>query len=192
MKLGKIALVATVLLLVGAVGLLAQAGTFGDSSDDGGRGRVVNHRLTVRANVRGADISIDGVRQRQTAPATFTLRPDTYTIRVEARGYQPWQRRVDLDSDRTLVAELLPPTATILLQIPSEFLNDRVRDPWRQIDLYVDGRLRTESRVEVEPGYHDVAIASGGLMIENELSFEAGRTYTLELIMRLGFFQSRR
>ena len=163
MKLGKIALVATVLLLVGAVGLLAQAGTFGDSGDDGGRGRVANHRLTVRANVRGADISIDGVRQRQTAPATFTLRPDTYTIRVEARGYQPWQRRVDLDSDRTLVAELLPPTATILLQIPSEFLNDRVRDPWRQIDLYVDGRLRTEARVEVEPGYHDVAIASGGL-----------------------------
>ena len=29
-------------------------------------------------------------------------------------------------------------------------------------------------------------------MIENELYFEAGRTYTLELIMRLGFFQSRR
>ncbi|MFW5789315.1 MAG: PEGA domain-containing protein [Spirochaetota bacterium] len=194
MKLGKIALMATALLLVGAVGLFAQAGTFGDSGDDDGGGsrRVVNHRLTVRSNVRGADIYIDGVRRRQTAPATFTLRPDTYTIRVEARGYQPWQRRVDLDSDRTLAAELLPPTATILLQIPSEFLNDRVRDPWRQIDLYVDGRLRNESRVEVERGYHDVAIASGGLMIENELYFEAGRTYTLELIMRLGFFQSGR
>lgn len=194
MKLGKTVLMATALLLVGAVGLFAQAGTFGDSDDDDGRGRgrTVTHQLTVRSNVRGADIYIDGVRQRQTAPATFTLRPDTYTIRVEARGYQSWQGRVELESDQTVVADLLPPTATILLQIPSEFLNDRVRDPWREIDLYVDGRRRTESRVEVESGYHDIAIASGGLMIENELYFEAGRTYTLELIMRLGFFQARR
>jgi hypothetical protein len=184
----KTATIALILMVI-TTALFAQSGATGDRRS---APAVVNHQLTVRSNVRGAEVYIDGVRQRETAPATFTLRPGSYTIRVEARGYRSWEERITLRSDQTVIADLVPPTATILLQIPSEFLNDRVRDPWRMVDLYVDGRLRTESRIEVEPGYHDVTIASGGLKIDSELYFEAGRTYTLELIMRMGFFQSGR
>lgn len=188
MKKAKIVGLAVLIAAVATVTGFAQAGSAGDARGPS----VTNFELTVRSNVRGADVYIDGVRQRETAPATFTLRPGSYTVRVEARGYQAWQARIQLESNQTIVADLVPPTATILLQIPNEFLNDQVRDPWRLIDLSIDGRLRTESRIEVDPGYHDVSIASGGLKIDSEFYFEAGRTYTLELIMRLGFFQSGR
>jgi hypothetical protein len=164
--------------------LSAQSGTFGDPAPS--RAPIVrSHRLTVTSNVRGAEISIDGVRQRDTAPAVFTLRPGTYTVTVEARGYQPWRIRVTLDSDQTIRAELLPPTATVILDIPPEYLNDQLRDPWRSIDFYVDGRLQRQTRVEVEPGYRTLAVVAGGLRLEAEFYFEAGRTYTVEPVMRL-------
>ena len=171
-------------LVASATTLAAQSGTFGDPAPD--RAPVPrSHRLTVTSNVRGAEISIDGVRQRETTPAVFTLRPGTYTVVVEARGYQPWRIRVTLDSDQTIRAELLPPTATVILEIPSEYLDDRLRDPWRSIDFYVDGRLQRQTRVEVEPGYRTLAVVAGGLRIEGEFYFEAGRTYTVNPIMRL-------
>jgi hypothetical protein len=184
----RIVLAALLLALVGALGF-TQAGATGDRRDEP---RPRAYELTITSNVRRADIYIDGVRQREGTPATFRLRPDTYSIRIEARGYQTWQGRVTLDSDQTIRAELLPPTATVYLEVPSEFLNDRVRDPWRMIDFYIDGRLRTGSRIEVDSGYHDVTVASGGLQFESEFFFEAGRTYTLELIMRMSLYQSGR
>jgi hypothetical protein len=92
----------------------------------------------------------------------------------------------------TVRAELLPPTATIILEVPVEYLNDRVRDPWSEIDLYIDGRLRNEAQVEVDPGYRDVTIVSGGLRISNEFRFEAGETYSIELILRTGLYQQGR
>ena len=172
-------------LAIGAASVAAQSGATGDRRDPS---PARTHALTVTANVRNAEIYIDGVRQRQTTPATFTLRPGNYTIRVEARGYDSWQTRVVLTSDQTIRAQLVPPTATVILQIPAELLNDRVRDPWRLIDFYLDGRLRNEARIEVDPGYHDVTLVSGGLKLEREFFFEAGRVYTLELFMRLDSF----
>ena len=186
MRHARFAFLVVLLSVVPALAF-AQSGATGNQRD-----QPRTYQLTVTSNVRGAEIYIDGVRQRETAPATFTLRPDTYTIRVEARGYQAWQVRVELDSSQSIRAELLPPTAIVVLRVPNEFLNDRVRDPWRMIDFYIDGRLRREGRIEVEPGYHDVELVSGGLSFQDEFFFEAGRTYTLELILRMGFFQSSR
>ena len=177
----RLAIVALV-LLAGAAAVAAQSGTFGNSARPPA---VRSYRLTVTSNVRNAGIWIDGVRQRQTTPATLTLRPGTYTVEVEARGYQTWRTRVTLDSNQTVHAVLVPPRATILLEIPSQFLNDRVRDPWRLIDFYLDDRLQRHTRIEVDPGYHRIAIVSGGLRIEQEFHFEAGRTYTIEAILRL-------
>lgn len=182
MRRPRIALAALIgLVLLSAGSLYAQSGTFGDSD----RQQPRSYQLTVTSNVRGAEIYIDGVRQRGTAPETFNLRPGTYTVRVEARGYESWQARVTLNSNQSIHANLIPPTATVLLRIPSELLNDRVRDPWRLIDFYLDGRLRTESRIEVDPGYHDVTLVSGGLQLNQEYYFEAGRFYTFEFFMEL-------
>lgn len=177
------------LLALVASGLAAQAGAAGDARGPSAR----LYELTVLANIRGADVYLDGVRQRETTPATFRLRPGVYQVRVEARGYESWEETVTLRTgDVTIRATLVPPTATVILEIPSVYLNDRVRDPWRLIDLYIDGVLRNEARVEVEPGYRNVTIVSGGLAFESEFFFEAGREYTLELIMRLALFQDQR
>ena len=171
-------------MVAGATALAAQSGTFGDPVPS--RPPVArSHRLTINSNVRGAEIFIDGVRQRETTPAVFTLRPGTYTIVVEARGYLPWRIRVTLDSDQTIRAELAPPTATVILEIPAQYLNDRLRDPWRSIDFYVDGRLQRHTRVEVDPGYRTLTVVAGGLRIEGEFYFEAGRTYTVGPVMSL-------
>ncbi len=183
----RLALVA-LMLVAGAAALAAQSGTFGNSVP---RPPVRSHRLTVTSNVRNAQISIDGVRQRETTPATFTLRPGTYTIAVEARGYQPWRTRVTLDSNQMVHAVLSPPRATVLLEIPSELLNPRVRDPWRLIDFYINERLQRDARVEVDPGYHLITIVSGGIAIEQEFYFEAGYTYTIETILRLVLYERR-
>ena len=181
-------LIAALLVLVTCTaGLSAQSGTFGDSP----RPVIRSYQLTVTTNVRGADVFLDGVRQRQTTPVTFNLRPGTYTIRVEAEGYQTWLTTVRLDRNQTIRAELIPSFATVILEIPRDLLNDRVRDPWRLIDFYLDGRLQRRTRIEVEPGYHLVTVVSGGLKIEQEFFFQAGRTYTVETIMRLAFYPQR-
>lgn len=137
--------------------------------------------VTINPSVRDAQIYVDGVLQRR---GTVQLERGTYVIRVEARGYMPWEQRITITGPRTITVSLVPPTATVVLRIPSEFLNDRIRDPWREIDFYVDGRLRNEARVEVEPGRREIMIVSGGLQFRNFFTFEAGRTYTIELLLR--------
>ncbi|MFP4115467.1 MAG: PEGA domain-containing protein [Spirochaetales bacterium] len=182
-------ILAAILIAVVAASGVAQLGGTGDRT---GPGTPRSYRLTITANIRNADVYIDGVRQRESTPASFNLRPGTYTLRIEARGYRSWEGRVTLDSNETIRAELVPPTATVYLEVPPEYLNDRVRDPWRMIDFYIDGRLRRGSRIEVDSGYHDIAIVSGGLRFEDEFYFEGGRDYTLELILRTSMFSGGR
>ena len=170
-------------------GLLAAGTVAAQSNTAGPRERITSHEVTVIANVRGAQVSVDGVRATQTSPATFTLRPGTYTLRVEARGYLTWEERIVVAGARVIRVTLLPPKATLILDIPREYRNDRVRDPWRLIDVWIDGRLRTDTRIELDPGYHTITIRSGGLQFENELYFEAGRVYTLEIILRMSLSQ---
>ena len=179
-------LILVMLVLLPAV-VSAQSDATGNRID-----RARSYELTITSNVRDATIYIDGTRQRRRTPGTFELRPGGHTIRVEARGYEPFETRIELTSDMTVQAELLPPTATIILEVPVEYLNDRVRDPWSEIDLYIDGRLRNEAQVEVDPGFRDVTIVSGGLRISSEFRFEAGETYSIELILRTGLYQQGR
>ena len=177
------AFIAIVLLVIGAGGAFAQSGTFGDAEPDPPRPVIRTYEVRITANVRGASIYVDGRYQGQ-APQTLRLREGTYEIEVEARGYESWGRRVTVRRDQTLNANLIPPTAVVLLRIPPEFLNDTLVDPWRLIDFYVDGRLRPGARVDVEPGWHTVSLVIGGLKLEREFFFEAGRTYTVEVFMR--------
>jgi len=175
-------------LLVGAMVLLsttvsAQSNVYGDSESPR-RSRTPSYDVQINSNIRGAEVYIDGRLQRGGAPVRVSLEEGTYTIRVEARGYEIFEERVRVRGNVTIFAQLIAPKAFIQLRVPDEYLNDTVRDPWRLIDLYVDGRLRREARIEVEPGWHDIAIVSGGLKIEREFRFEAGRTYTIDLLLQ--------
>lgn len=182
MRTRKPTLLAFLLILVAGIAIAQTTGT--------GNQRVTpSYELTIASNVRGADIFINGELQRERTPATLTLRRGTYDIRVEARGYRQWSQTVTLTRDTRVFAELTPPFATIVQRVPDEYLNYRTRNPANQISIYVDGQLRNESRIQVPEGWHDVAIASGGLRIENEFYLEAGATYTLELILRMNILR---
>lgn len=189
----QLTLAVMVALLVGSAAF-AQVGSTGQSEGATGQQQPVSrtYSLTVNSNVGGATIFIDGIRQREQAPATIRLTEGRYTISVEARGYEPYQVTVNLRSNQSIFARLESPTATVILEVPAAFLNNRIRDPYRMIDFYVNGRLRTEARVELEPGFHDITIVSGGLRFEDEFFFEAGRFYTLELLLRATLFSGSR
>lgn len=175
----KRVLFATFLLAIALSTAVAQSGA------TGGRRTIVTYDVSVISNVRNSSVYVDGELYNQTTPVTLELQAGTYQFRVEARGYLPWQQRITIDGNRTLRVELLPPTATLILDIPDEFLNYDVRNPRALIDFYIDGRQEHDTRVEVDPGYHEIAVASGGLWLSGEWYFQAGSTYTVELILRM-------
>jgi formylglycine-generating enzyme required for sulfatase activity len=53
-------------------------------------------RLTVRSNVRGDTVYIDGEARGPTGPRAHELSPGTYTVRVEKPDYVPWERTLEL------------------------------------------------------------------------------------------------
>ena len=180
----KKTLVTIALLVVATAFVSAQI------NSSGARGIIPTYSVSFVTNVRNATIYIDDERQWDRSPATFQLRAGTYTFRVEARGYEPWQERITISGNQTIRVDLVPPIATIIMRIPSDLLNYEVRDPWRLIDVYVDGRIRNQDRIEVEPGWREIAIVSGGLRLEGEVYLESGKTYTVEMLLRMSVTES--
>ncbi|MBU8913818.1 MAG: PEGA domain-containing protein [Spirochaetales bacterium] len=180
----------TRILLVALILLVVPVLAFGQSSTTGNQRVIPTYQVTITSNVRNAEVYLNGELQRGTTPATLNLRRGTYEIRVESRGYLPWVETVSVTSNTTIRAELLPPFATVVLEIPREFQNDDIRNPLGLIDFYIDGQLRREAQIQVRSGRHEVAIVSGGLKFEGQVVLEAGMTYTLELILRLNLLQN--
>ena len=180
----------TRILLAALILLVLPVLAFGQSSTTGNQRVIPTYQVTITSNVRNADIYVNGELQRGTTPATLNLRRGTYEIRIESRGYLPWVETVSVTSNTTIRAELLPPHATVVLEIPREFLNDDIRNPFGLIDFYIDGQLRREAQIQVRSGRHQIAVVSGGLKFEGEMFFEGGMVYTLELILRLNLLQN--
>jgi PEGA domain len=180
----------TRILLVVMILAVLPALVFAQSNATGNQRSLPTYQFAITANVRNAQIYVNGDLQRDVTPATLSLRRGSYEIRVESRGYLPWTDTVNVSSNMTIRAELVPPFATVLLEIPQQFLNYDVRSPMSLISLYIDGELHRESQVQVRAGRHEVVIVSGGLRFESDIFFEGGMTYTLELILRLNLLQT--
>jgi len=68
--------------------------------------------LTVRANVSGASVYVDGVHQG-TADLSLELRPGTYRVKVAKSGYQDYEESVGLAAgDSRVVSAVLGPSGT--------------------------------------------------------------------------------
>jgi formylglycine-generating enzyme required for sulfatase activity len=67
-------------------------------------------QLTVRSNVSGDRLSIDGRAVGPTGTTAHSVRPGRHIIRVEKEGHQPWETSVDVASgeQRILRARLEP------------------------------------------------------------------------------------
>jgi len=177
-------------LAIFLLALLLPALAFSQTTVPGNQRNVRTYTVTITSNIRGAEIYVNGDRQRQTTPATMSLQAGTYTIRVQASGYRPWSQTVVVNTNMTITADLIRPIATIRFEVPREYLNLEVRNPESQIQFYVDDQLRRESEFEVRSGTHRVTIVSGGLRFDGDVYFEAGVVYTLELILSLNLLQT--
>ncbi len=67
--------------------------------------------LLVASNVDGASVQIDGAPRGETPLAPLELEPGTHTVTVTARGYQPFNRSVELSLEGTRVNVDLTPAA---------------------------------------------------------------------------------
>ncbi|HTK04349.1 MAG TPA: PEGA domain-containing protein [Candidatus Eisenbacteria bacterium] len=53
----------------------------------------------------GAKVFLDGSLQRKTTPASYTrLLPDDYLVRIEKKGYLPWEKTLEVKSGQTTFA----------------------------------------------------------------------------------------
>ena len=178
-----------ILLIALTLSLVASA-AFAQSSTTGNQRVLPTYQVTITSNVRNTTVYVDGELQRGSTPITLNLRRGTYDIRVEARGYLPWTQTIAVTSNSNRRAELLPPYATVMLGVPADYLNYDVRSPMSLISFHIDGEVRRESQIQVESGWHEISIVSGGLRFEGDVFLEAGMTYTLELILRLSMLQA--
>jgi hypothetical protein len=133
-------------------------------------GQAATARLRIEVRPSGATVLVDGLRSG-TTPASLTLPPGEYTLRVEQEGYEPLQQTIALTVDRETVinGELVPSTAS---QAPTVTLIPTGAPGTPLPDLAI-----RQVRVELESG-GDCDGASGPLgvrlWIENAGQAEAG------------------
>lgn len=128
--------------------------------------------LQITANVRQAQITVNGQRLRGNFPQTIQLPLGPAQIVATAPGFQDQILSIDVTGPQTISLVLQPLLATVRVV--------------GQIQVYVDGVLQQGGEsFSVEPGQRQVRIVLGSLSSEQRVNFVAGRTY--ELVPNLGF-----
>lgn len=144
------------IVLVISLLLLFVAGAYAQST--GGRGGSSSStptalpRVTVNANVPGADVLINGSVRGQ-APITISLNPGTYTIRVVGRGYNDWQQNIRVNGDMTVNANLAPANFS---------LSVRTNVPGAQVFINNQNRGRGNVNQSLPPGNYQVRVTAPG------------------------------
>jgi len=148
-------------------------------------------QLTVSSNVPNAVVIVNNV-PKGGVPYSEILPPDTYTVRVSARGFVDYIATVSLDRPIVINAPLTPAVlpSTLSFVIPQPYHDPDMRsdDPRSEVRIFVDGRLvnprREMERIPVQPGRHRIRIASGVFSVElGDMEVRPGTSYVLELGM---------
>lgn len=149
--------------------------------------QLITYTLSVSSNVSGAAVFIDNNRTGN-APASATLKPGNYTVKVVASDYLEFSQTVELNRNITVSAVLKPSTADVSFVLPEAYRNKNERNALGLFRLYIDGRRLSAAQIngfKVDGGTRQVRIESGGVAFEAEYNFEAGKTYQLEVNMNL-------
>ena len=138
-----------------------------------------NGKITITANVHGADVYLNNVKAG-TTPFTTELPLGSYNLRISASGYQDYAAGIVVSGPQTIVANLVPLMASLKINIPDRYFGKQHRNPQAEVDLYIDGTKQKELTVMVLPGTHSVRLEFGVFAIESNVLCEAGKVYTLE------------
>lgn len=138
----------------------------------------IDFTLTIGSNVEGAVVFINDEMAGDT-PLQIKLPPAIYALRIEAEDFYELSREVNLNQNRRLNITLKPATSMVNFVIPDHFLNHRIENPIGQFRLFVDEERQEELGFKVLEGMRLIRIVTGGLSIEEEMEFKAGKTYLL-------------
>jgi len=139
------------------------------------------HTLSVDADVRGARVYINGDLQNGTAPLRVELERGRYTVKVIRRGFAPYEVTINLNRDTKIDAKLRASNPEVSIIIPDNILNNRIRNPEDRIDVFVDGRKQRGFDFSVDPGRHRIRVEIGPLVLERDMNFRSGNTYTIKI-----------
>lgn len=119
-------------------------------SATGGRSRSRSYEITITSNASGFSVWVDGQGIKGN---TTSVSPGNHTIVVRADGYRDWQQTVNITSNTTIRAEMIPDTYSL-----------RVQPNISTAQVYINGRrVGAGSVVEtLRPGTYQVRISAPG------------------------------
>ncbi len=139
---------------------------------------VSKARLVIDADVKQAEVFVNGERKGTTPLSVDDLPPGTYTIVVKAPGAKDWTQKLTLPAGQTLLkAEL----AASVPKLPTEAELDIVADQ-KDADVWIDGALAGKAPIlkRVPGGDHWIQVKlAKHVTWEAKQVFEAGKTVKL-------------
>lgn len=134
---------------------------------------IAKARLVVDADVKQAEVFVNGERKGTTPLSIDNLALGTYTILVKAPGAKDWQQKISLAAGQTLLrAEL----AASLPKLPTEAELDITADA-KDAEVWIDGALVGKAPLlhRVPGGDHWIQVKlAGHLTYEVKRAFDAG------------------
>jgi hypothetical protein len=135
-------------------------------------------RLLIAPSVSGATARVDGGKPVE-LPNRIDVEPGRHSVLIEARGYQPERREVDVGAGESFALDVR------LLERPA-FVTPRVEDGVR---IYIDGRFATTTPLrqplELSAGRHSLGLArTGHVPVSLELELEPGEARAVDAQFR--------
>lgn len=141
---------------------------------------VVNYTLEVTANVNNARVFIN-CKDSGEVPVTLSLQEGNYSVKVVKQDYSDYEQTVKLDKATKIKAILEPIMASVKIIIPQNMYNgNSAHDFLKRIDVLLDGKKLNSLEFAVTRGQHKIQIVSGGIILETNIDFSAGKTYELK------------
>nr|VFJ45192.1 MAG: TolA protein [Candidatus Kentron sp. DK] len=135
-------------------------------------------QLTVRSNVTGDSVFIDGQAVGATGPSPHELAAGEYTVRVEKEGYEPFQERVMLAAgeEETVRARLEPAKAQLVVEADTPAAR-----------VFVDGQslgVAGSNPHTVLAGEHRIRVEKEGFHpFESEVTLAAAAQETVRAVL---------
>lgn len=131
-------------------------------------------------NVKGASVYRDG-QFIGTTPYSGSWLPGSYSLRVSAPGFADYNERVALSGPLVMQISLAPLLVDYEIRVPDYFMKIPSSPPmYRNIQLYLDGRLVDQLYGKTLPGRHALTVFINDLKLEAEFELIGGKPAVIE------------